>query len=55
LAGVSSAYNVRSNNVSPVDLFDVAMVWHLRPMLFQYATGVQVNFGLPDYVHAGAL
>jgi hypothetical protein len=33
LAGVSSAEDIRAFNVCPVDLFDVSMIWHLRPML----------------------
>jgi hypothetical protein len=32
LAWVSATNDVRSNNVSPVDFFDVAMIDHLWPV-----------------------
>jgi hypothetical protein len=44
LTGVSAANNVRSNNVSPVDFFDVAMIDHLWPMLAKYLASVRVDF-----------
>jgi hypothetical protein len=54
LAGVAAAYNVGSNNVSPVDSFNVSMIRHLGPMFREDAGRVWVYFGLPDDFHPGA-
>jgi hypothetical protein len=54
LARVSTAYNVRSNNVSPIDSFDVSIVGHLGPVFREHPARVGVDFRLPDDFHAGA-
>jgi len=51
LTGVSAADDFGAFDLLPVDFFDVAMIWHLRPMFCQHFASVGVDFGLPNDTH----
>ena len=54
LAGVSSAENIGSWDVIPVHFLDVSDVGYIGPVFLKYATGVRVDFAVPDHAHSCA-
>jgi hypothetical protein len=55
LAGEPPANEVDRLKVSWVDLFDVSIAFHSRPVAFQHTGAVLMNLDLPGRLHAGPL
>jgi len=54
LTGKPSADEVDGLEFISLDLSNVSIPYHLRPVLLQYLLAERVELDLPDYLHASA-